>query len=450
MAVRFQPFDPEYLRDPYPTYARLRAESPIHSVRFGPLAIGRMMWRATRARRRESGLGILATLRDLNGERKRMREAQGQRARARSRLYVVSRHADVVAVLRSAERFSSRPMGGPAPASEEAAIAPTAGSLIGVDPPEHRQHRGIVNRGFTPRRIAALEPHIRKIADELVSAFEHRGECELMDEFANPLPVSVIVELLGLDPARRDDFKRWSSAAIVGSTQGEGVRDFSLMREFRGFMAAEVEKRRHEPGDDLISLLVNSGEGEGVLSTQQVVGFASLLLAAGSETTTNLIGNAMATLRAHPETLERVKAAPQLIPQLVEESLRLDSPVQLVMRLATQDTEVGGERIPAGSMVMPLLASANRDESVYPDADRFDIDRDTTGHVAFGWGNHFCLGAALARLEARIALETLLERIPDYEVTAPVEVHGSFLIRGPSALPLRFASGRPSAASRSA
>lgn len=440
MAVRFQPLDPEFLKDPYPTYARLRAESPVHRVRFSPFAIAKLMWRAARARIQESDQGVVATLRGLNQERRRMRQAQGQQ-RMRARFYAVSRHTDVAYVLQHAELFSSRPMGGPPPGSmEEADLAPTSGSLIGVDPPEHRQHRGIVNRGFTPRRIAALEPHIRKCADELVSRFEGRGECELMEAFANPLPVSAIIELLGLDPARLDDFKRWSSAAIVGSTQGASAPRFELMREFRSFMADEVEKRRRDPGDDLISLLVHAGEDEGVLSTGQVVGFASLLLAAGSETTTNLIGNAMVALRANPETLERVKASPTLIPQVVEESLRLDPPVQLLMRLATRDTEVGGERIPAGSMVMPLLGSANRDESVYPDPDRFDIDRDTTGHLGFGWGNHFCLGSALARLEGRIALETLLERIPDYEITAPVEPHGSFLIRGPAALQLRFST----------
>ncbi len=442
MAVRFQPLDPEFLKDPYPTYARLRADSPVHRARFSPFMLARLIWRAARARLKQSDEGVLATLRGMNQERKRMRDVQGQQS-MRTRFYAVSRHADVVHVLRHAELFSSRPMGGPPPDSaEEDELAPTSGSLIGVDPPEHRRHRGIVNRGFTPRRIAALEPHIRKTADELVSGFEQRGECELMEEFANPLPVSAIVELLGLDPARLDDFKRWSSAAIVGSTQGDGAPSFELMREFRSFMAAAVEERRQDPGDDLISLLLHAGEDEGVLSTGQVVGFASLLLAAGSETTTNLIGNAMVALHANPETLERVKASPALIPQVVEESLRLDPPVQLLMRLATQDTEVGGQTIPAGSMVMPLLGSANRDESVFPDPERFDIDRDTTGHLGLGWGNHFCLGSALARLEGKIALETLLERIPDYEITAPVEPHGSFLIRGPRALQLRFSPTR--------
>ena len=442
MAVRLKPFDPEFLADPYPTYARLRAESPVHRVRFGPLVIGRLIWRAARARFAVSDEGWWATLGSLNQERRRMREMGGQKAGFGGPIYAVSRHADVLEVLRDADRFSSRPMGGPPPGSEasDLELVPTAGSLIGTDPPEHGRQRGVVNRGFTPRRIAALESHVRKIAEELVAGFEHRGACELMNDFAHPLPVSAIVELLGLDPARRDDFKRWSSATIVGSTQAGSAPRFEILREFRRFMAGEVEKRRAQPGDDLISLLVHSGAEDGVLSTDQAVGFASLLLAAGSETTTNLIGNAMAILRAHPETLERVKADPALIPQVVEESLRLEAPVQLLMRQATKDTELAGQGIRAGSMVIPMLASANRDESVFPRADSFDIDRDTTGHVAFGWGNHFCLGVALARLEGRIALETLLERIPDYEIAGPVEFHGSFLVRGPKALPLHFST----------
>ncbi|MEN8161998.1 MAG: cytochrome P450, partial [Myxococcota bacterium] len=177
---------------------------------------------------------------------------------------------------------------------------------------------------------------------------------------------------------------------------------------------------------------------EGVLDTEQVISFASLLLAAGSETTTNLIGTAMKTLAEHPETLARVRAQPALIPQLVEEVLRYDSPIQMLMRVTTQDVALGGTTLPRGSMVMLLLGAANRDEGRFPAADRFDLDRDTNGHLAFGFGNHFCLGASLARLEGRIALETLLERLPDHAVTAPVRAHGSFLVRGPEALPLRF------------
>ena len=436
MAVRFNPLDAEFLKDPYPTYARLRAEQPIHRVRFNPLMAARMTLRFVRSMMKDRKQGIFGVLRGLKMARTQMR---GQGRRSGSRFYVLARHADVVHALRHAELFSSKAMGGGPQPAEDGLASPTGGSLISVDPPEHQEHRGVVNRGFTPGRIAALEPQIRKLADELVSGFEQRGECDLIDEFASPLPVGTIVELLGLDPARRDDFKRWTNALIIGGTQPDATPPFEVIREFREYIAAEVAKRHQEPTDDMISLLVSS-QGEGVLDTNQVIGFASLLLAAGSETTTNLIGNAMVRLREQPETLERVKADPSLIPRVLDEAVRIDPPVQLLMRLATEDTEIGGVPISEGSMVMPLLASANRDESVFPDADRFDIDRDTSGHVGFGWGNHFCLGSALAKLEGKIALETLLERIPDYEIASPVEMHGSFLIRGPKALHLRWSS----------
>ena len=444
MAVRFEPFDPAFLADPYPKYAELRELSPVHRMRIGPVAIARMAWRFAQARRREGETGVIGTLKALRRERATMRQAGGQRPRMSRTVYAISRHAEVHAALRDPQTFSSIMMGGAdtRPMNADGDIAPTSGSLIGLDPPEHGRHRGIVNRGFTPRRIDELEPRIRKIADELVGAFETRGGCELMEEFANPLPVSVIAELLGLDPARRDDFKRWSTALIVGSTQaaGSGGLQMDLFREFRSYMSQAVAERKRNPGDDLISILVHAGdEGSEILDVEQVVSFASLLLAAGSETTTNLIGNAIATLCRDRETLERVSAQTELIPKLIEESLRRDSPVQLVVRLATRDTQLGGTPIPEGSMVMLLLASANRDSERFPDPDRFDLDRDTSGHVAFGFGNHFCLGASLARLEARIALESLLTRLPD--LTAPTETleyHGSFLIRGPKALPLRW------------
>lgn len=444
MGVRFQPFDPKFLADPYPKYAELREFSPVHRTRLGPVAIARMLWRFAQARRREGETGVIGTLKALRRERATLGQAGGARSRMSRTIYAISRHADVLAALRDPETFSSILMGGAdtRPMNADGDIAPTSGSLIGLDPPEHGRHRGIVNRGFTPRRIAELEPRIRKITDELVGAFETRGSCELMEEFANPLPVSVIAELLGLDPARRDDFKRWSTALIVASTQaqGNGGLQLDLFREFRSYMSQAVAGRKQDPGDDLISVLVHAGdEGSEILDVEQVVSFASLLLAAGSETTTNLIGNAIATLCRDREALERARAEPERIPKLIEESLRRDSPVQLVVRLATRDTELGGTPIPEGSMVMLLLASANRDAARFPDPDRFDPDRDTSGHVAFGFGNHFCLGASLARLEARIALETLLARLPDLSTSAAtLEHHGSFLVRGPKALPLRW------------
>lgn len=449
MSESFNPFDPEFIADPYPTYERMRAEGAVARVRIGFARVARMLLAmVSMQRKKNGGPGLRQALGFL------WRRVRGRSGRPRShkrprfgKLYTVSRFDEVSYVLRHPEIFSSEVMGGSQPEvmNDEGDIAPTSGALIAHDPPEHTRQRSIVNQGFTPRRIAALEPQIRKNAEELFAAFDERGECDLMAEFANPLPVSAIADMLGLDPARRDDFKRWSTALIVGSTRpGEGgsyASNWELFREFRSYMTQVIEERRENPGDDLISTLVRTGEGEGILDPEQVISFASLMLAAGSETTTNLIGNAMLALFRDKDLLKRVQDDPKLIPALIEESLRHDSPVQLTMRLAMCDTEVAGTEIPKGAIVATLLASANRDETHFEDPNRFDIDRPTPNHLAFGFGNHFCIGASLARLEGRVALEMILGRLPQIELTVSpdaIEPHGSFLIRGPRILPVRF------------
>jgi cytochrome P450 len=370
---------------------------------------------------------------------------------------VISRHADVVRALRSPAAFSSIAMGGGAGTSEAAIERnPIADSLVAQDPPAHGCQRGIVSLAFTPRRVAALEPRIREIAHGLIDRFVGRGECELVSELTEPLAVTVVAELLGLDVSRYAEFARWSRALVVGSTlAGAGAdRDAHLatIREFRRQMELYVEQRRLCPGDDVVSALLQAEQGE-VLSPTQVVSFVALLLAAGSETTTNLVGNAVLSLLAEPELLDQVRAQPELVPRLVEESLRHDSPVQQVARVVRADIELGDQVVRRGAHAMLLLGSANRDEAQFPDPDRFDLHRDTRGHVAFGFGNHFCLGASVARLEARIALEAILARLPDLRRDGGrIEVHGSFLIRGPRHVRLRFTPsnrstppGRPAA-----
>ncbi|MBW2413536.1 MAG: cytochrome P450 [Deltaproteobacteria bacterium] len=394
MAVTFDPTDPGFLDDPYPTYARLRREAPIHRHPTG--------------------------------------------------FVVVSRYADVTRVLKTPEVFSSEAMGGSQPRTgSDGEIAPTSGSLIGQDPPVHTRQRSIVNRGFTPGRIAGYEPRIRQVVEDLFERFESTGQVELIGQLAAPLPVTMIAELLGLDPKRRDDFKRWSNSLIVASTSpGESRSDPKHRQnfaEFRQYIREVIEERRAAPRDDLVSVLVNAEERDGVLTPDQVFAFASLLLAAGSETTMNLIGNAVLALLAHPDALERVCADLSLVPRLIEETVRWDPPVQMVMRLTTRETELGGEALPARAMVIVLLAAANRDPDTFPDPDRFDLDRNTQGHLGFGFGNHFCLGASLARLEARVALESVLGRLAKLRPgDSRVERHGSFLVRGASALPLAF------------
>ena len=446
LPARFNPFDPSFVRNPYPTYAELRREAAVARVRIGMRQMLSMLVGVISMLRRQGGLRLGAGLKFLyrRATTSGSRPGAASRPGLRSRIYTVSRYAEVSQVLRNPEIFSSEIMGGSQAESMNAAgdIAPTAGSIIGQDPPEHVRQRSIVNRGFTPRRVAAFEPRIRKNAEELFAGFEGRGSCDLMTEFAEPLPVSVIADLLGLDPNRRDDFKRWSSALIVGSTQpgGEGFgARIELFREFRAYMTEVIDERRQTPGLDLISTLIHSGEGEGILDPEQVISFASLLLAAGSETTSNLIGNAVLALLENPEQLERVQHDPRLVGNLVEETLRYDPPIQLTMRLATRETEVGGVAIPKGSIVAVLLASANRDEAQFEEPDRFNLDRPAPAHLAFGFGNHFCIGASLARLEGSIALEMILTRLRGMRLMDDeVQRHGSFLVRGPTSLPIRF------------
>lgn len=446
MATAFNPFDPEFVKDPYPTYARLRSQGAVDRVRIGPRQILAMIVAAIRMQRQQ-GTRLRDGVRMLR-ERARARRSQPglpRGPRFRARVYTVSRYPEVAYVLKHPEIFSSEVMGGSQVQvlNAEGDIAPTSGSLIAHDPPEHTRQRNIVSRGFTPRRIAEIEPKIRKNAEELFARFADRGHCDLMAEFANPLPVGVIADLLGLDPARRDDFKRWSTALIVGSTRpganGGFGGNLELFREFRSYMSEVIDERRENPGEDLISTLLHAGEGEGILEPEQVISFASLLLAAGSETTTNLIGNAVLALLRNPDQFERVKRNPERVSQVVEEALRYDSPIQLTARLAMQDSEVGGVPIPRGSIVSVLLASANRDAEQFEDPDRFDIDRPTPAHLAFGLGNHFCIGASLARLEGRIALEMILTRLRGLSLRIDeVERHGSFLVRGPATLPVLF------------
>jgi len=353
--------------------------------------------------------------------------------------WAVTRHADVLEVSRNAELYCSGQ--GTSIPDFPPEFAEFFGSMINMDDPGHKRHRNLVNRGFTPRRIAAWEKRAREVVDACMAGVREGGDFDVVADLAIPLPVTLIVEMLGVEAERRDDFKRWSAALIVGSTQIGTQINTGLFREFRDYMSKVVEQRRREPGDDLVSLLVHAEEEGGILDTVHVVGFASLMLAAGSETTTNAIGNALLALQANPEQDALVREDPERhIPALIEETLRYDPPIQLTARLATQDSELAGVRIPRGSLVAVLLASANRDPAEFEDPDRFDIDRPTPAHFGFGFGNHFCIGASLARLEGTIALEMILTRLPGLNVPGAdaVERHGSFLVRGPSALPVRF------------
>jgi cytochrome P450 len=299
-----------------------------------------------------------------------------------------------------------------------------------------------VNRGFTPKIVADLEPRIRQVTEELVDAIVERGETELIADLAMPLPVTIIAEMLGVDPAHKEDFKRWSDwivtdflVEIPQDVHEAYERD---MEEFKTFFDAAVELRKQEPTVDLIGVLVRAG-AESALSAEEVLAFIVLLLVAGNETTTNLIGNAIIALLDNPDQLAMLRWDPALIPNAVEEALRYDAPVQFLFRRVAKAVELSGTRIPEGSLCMVIFGSANRDERRYADSERFDVTRDASGHVAFGHGIHFCLGAPLARLEGRIALEALINRLPDLRrVDDSVELVPSFFLRGPQRLPLAF------------
>jgi cytochrome P450 len=380
----FNPLAPEFRRDPYSTYATLRREAPVFRAQLG--------------------------------------------------FWTIARYDDVVFVLKNHELFSSTAMGMSVGGLQTRTI-------INTDPPVHTRMRNIVNRAFTPRMVADLEPRIREITVGLLSRIAPTGMIDYVADLAVPLPVTIIAEILGVDPERRDDFKRWSSAVIGMSAPGAAPGNLrNDVDEFEAYFSHIIEQRYRDPKGDLISAVARETGGEDPLTPNEMLAFTGLLLVAGNETTTNLLGNAMLHLLAHPDQLTLVQREPSRVPDLVEEALRYDSPVQFLFRRATRDVEIGGHQIGAGDTVVPMYASANRDERKFPDGDRFDITRNAQGHVAFGHGVHFCLGAPLARLEARVALEETLRRLPGLtraESGEPQRLDSIFL-RGLARLPLTF------------
>ncbi len=420
MAVQFDPFSPAWRDNPYPKYRELRDEAPVH---WSP-------------------------------------EAE---------VFCVSRHEDVMTVLNDPETFSSRAMfsqlmnGGyeerppwswgmlrfVVELTLKTRLNPgtfvTARNLIAEDGESHAQMRNVVNRGFTPRAIAAWEPRIRSVVEQCLAGLRAGEPFDAIGDLAIPLPVTIIAELLGVEPERHADFKRWSNCVIEGTTgPGRSDRFGAKYRqafiEIIRYLKRIAQDRRRQPRDDLVSTILAS-QNEAGLDDREVIQFGLLLLVAGNETTTNLIGNAVNALLEHPEELSRITANPALVPSALEETLRWDAPIQLVFRNATRDCELAGVRVPEGSIVIPLLGSANRDERRFPDPDRFDVTRNPQGHAGFGFGKHFCLGASLARLEARLALEALTPQLAQLvrAKTAP-EFVDSFLVRGRASLPLERAA----------
>ncbi|MGW0394690.1 cytochrome P450 family protein [Streptomyces sp. NPDC003042] len=388
---------PAFVRDPYPVYAKLREQGPVHHVRTPDdeeiwLVVG---YDACRTAFTDPRLS-----RDWR------------------------RSGDIGQIINTEQDH------------------PALAHMLMSDPPDHTRLRRLVAREFTARRIEALAPRIQQIADELLDAMdaneERRGD--LVDAFAFPLPMTVICELLGVPALDRDAFRNWSSEMVARTSPEAQAAAYAAMPRY---LIGLIEAKRAEPGDDLLSAMIHAvDDGGDRLSPDELIGMSILLLIAGHETTVNMIGNGMRALFAHPDQLADLRADLGLLDGAIEEMLRYDGPVETCTeRLALEDVEMGAVVIPAGSTVLIAMAGADRDPARFANPDRFDIHRDARGHIAFGHGLHHCLGAPLARMEGRIALRSLLERFPNLTADAdPAHLPWlpGMLIRGVRELPVRW------------
>ena len=395
--------DPTYKANPYPTYAELRSEAPVYR----------------------------ATLPDGRG------------------VWLVTRYEDVVAVLKD-ERFVKDWRKAMTPEqlaqipSIPEAMRPLSENMLDKDPPDHERLRRLVSKAFTPRLIERMRPRVQEIADALLDAVEEGGEMDLIDDYAFPLPIIVIAELLGVPAEDRNKFREWSNAAVSGDTTQEYVEKVLLphMEAFVGYLRAMFEEKRKNPKEDLISALVRAEEAGDKLSEDELLAMVFLLLIAGHETTVNLIGNGTLALLQHPGELQKLKSDPALIKPAVEELLRYDGPVETsTERFAREDVRIGDTVIPKGEMVMVVIAAADHDPERFPKPDELDITRPDNKHLAFGKGIHHCLGAPLARMEGQIALGTLLRRMPNLRLKGSPESltwRPGLVLRGLRSLPVEF------------
>lgn len=378
-------FSDQMRRDPYPLYDQLRSSSPLLSE-------------------------------------------------PKSGLWMVFDYDGVKRVLSDHETFGSR-------------IGP-AEWLLFVDPPRQTKLRGLISKAFTPGSVASLEPRIRAITHELLDRILARDEIDFAAEFSFPLPMQVIAELLGVPIEDRSRYARWSdvilnmSYTVVGSSEGPAARASfdAVTLEMNEYLTLALAERRSRPKDDLLTRLLHAElDGEHLTQTE-ILGFFQLLLLAGQETTTNLMNNAMLCFMEHPEQLARLRASPELLPLATEEVLRYRSPLHWMLRYTKKEAQLDGHTIPAGKVVLPMMGSANRDPKQFTDPNRFDITRNPNPHLAFGHGIHFCLGAALARLEAKVALTEVLKKLKHFELASkePWEPRKALHVHGPNRLPIRF------------
>jgi cytochrome P450 len=401
----FNPFDPTTLQCPYPHYAKMRAEEPVLHV---------------------PALGM----------------------------YLVSNHALVSEIMRDTETYSSAFGNTSMPISAAdrdkmievvAEGYPRVPTMLTADAPSHTRYRRLVSKAFTPKAVSELEPIIRSITIRLIDSWIESGRIEFVKQFGVPLPVEVIAKALNVPDDRLADFKRWSDDSIAGIgtsiTIAQRVEAERGVNEFQRYFAAELEKRREHPQDDLLTNLLNARiddddpdvSDKRALDMPEMLSIVQQLLVAGNETTTKMLTEMMRLLAENPEQWAMVKADPSRIPSIVEETLRLSTPTQGMFRIATRDVELAGVHIPKGSRVVIVFMSANRDESLFAEPDAFNPDRaNLSDHLAFGKGTHFCVGANLSRLEGRVALQELSKRIASFTLTEANDFayHPSFMLRG--------------------
>jgi len=386
--LRYSPYDYQMHEDPYPTYARLREEAPLY---------------------RNDDLDFWA----------------------------LSRHDDVLAAFRNPAQLSNR-FGVSLDPAAYGPDAHRAMSFLAMDPPDHTRMRSLVSKAFTPRRVAELEDGVRRLAVGHADGLLGRDDIDFVADFAGLLPMDVISEMIGVPRADRAEMRRLADLLMhrvegLDDVPPEGVEAAFAMAGYFGEM---VSSRRVRPTDDLTSALLAADLGGDRLVDDEVISFLFLMVVAGNETTTKLLANAWYWGWRHPDERVKVFADPGRIPDWVDETLRFDTSSQMLLRVTTGDVELRGTVLPDGQRVLLLVGSANRDPRVFSEPDRYDLDRDTQKLVSFGSGRHFCLGAALARLEARVGLEELLRRVGDYEIdmTGAERVH-SINVRGFARLP---------------
>jgi hypothetical protein len=341
--------------------------------------------------------------------------------------YAISRFADVWNTVHDPDTFSSDGV------AEAAQLMP---QMIYMDAPRHTELRALVSRAFTPRRVATLEGRVRDVTRDLLAGFTASGRCDLVRDLAAPLPSTIMSELIGVPAEHAEQFRAWTEAFLEVTGPADIADRASGIYGLFGELLAE---RRRRPSDDLMSALISSEVDGQRLTEDDLLGFCFLLLIAGNDTTTTLIGNGAELLARHPDQRAQLAQDPSLIPDAIEEMLRVESPTQALPRTATRETEVHGTTIPAGARVMILFGAANLDEREFAAPETFDIHRRPGRHLAFGHGAHYCLGAMLARLESRIVFEELLSHLGAYELAAEPERYTSNWARAWRRLPVEFA-----------